>query len=144
MEYNIKYTSEYFLKLQIHKHYLLTRKVFSWHSSSAQVFITRSSSKLDHHWIITGSLSNMDHHWIIIITAPAISSKWCYLSIILIIGIYTDPSLFHAGCRSQHLYSTMGGLACHHVEKAQCLHLTMGGPTCHHVRNSQHLHPAAW
>ena len=37
------------LKLQIHQHSLLTRKVFSWHSSSARVFITWSSSKLDHH-----------------------------------------------------------------------------------------------
>ena len=71
------------MKLQIHQHSLLTRKVFSWHSSSTQVFITGSSSKLD----------------IIIITAPAISSEWCYLSILLVIGSSTDPSLFHVGCR---------------------------------------------
>ena len=62
----IRYTSEYIPKLQIHKHSLLTRKVFSWHSSSTQVFIIGSSSKLDHHhhWIIikVGSSSSLDHH----------------------------------------------------------------------------------
>ena len=43
----MKYTIEYIPKLQIHQHSLLTRKVFSWHNSLAQVFVTRSS--LDHH-----------------------------------------------------------------------------------------------
>ena len=85
--YNIRYTREYIPKLQIHQHSLLTRKVFSWHNSSAQVFITRSSSNLDHHWII------------IIITASSISIKWCYLSILLITGSSTEPTLFHVGCR---------------------------------------------
>ena len=53
LKYNKKYTSEYIPKLQIHQRSLLTRKVFSRHNSSSQVFITRSS--LDHHqsWIIT-------------------------------------------------------------------------------------------
>ena len=62
----------------------------------------------------------MDHHqsWIIIIIAPAILSKWCYLSILLVIGSSTEPSLFHVGCRPslhvglhllQHLYLNMGG-----------------------------------
>ena len=107
MKYNIRYTSEYILKLQIHQHSLLTRKVFSWHSSLAKVFITRSLSKLDHH-----------QRWIVIITTSAISSKWCYLSILLVIGSSTEPALFHVGCRPnlhvglhllQHLYLTMGG-----------------------------------
>ena len=47
----IKYTSEYIPKLQIHQHSLLTRKVFSRHNSSAQVFITRSLLSLDHHQV---------------------------------------------------------------------------------------------
>ena len=41
----------------------------------------------------------MDHHQIIIITASAISVNYCYLSILLIIGSSTEPSLFHASCR---------------------------------------------
>ena len=80
-QWNTIYTSEYILKSQIHQHSLLTRKVFSWHNSSAQVFFSGSTSKLDHHWIIikagssldhhqswimTGSSSKLDHHWIII------------------------------------------------------------------------------
>ena len=94
----IKYKSEYILKLQIHQHSLLTRKVFSRHNLSTQVFfsvsyesssssrhlhiqvifIFRSSSSsihlhldLDHHWIwiITGTSSlDLDHHSISIIT----------------------------------------------------------------------------
>ena len=87
MKYNIKYTSEYILNLQIHQHSLLTRKVFSWHNSSTQVFITGSSSKLDHH-----------QSWIIIIIVSSISLKWCYLSILLVIGSSTDPAFFHVGC----------------------------------------------
>ena len=107
------------MKLQIHQHSLFTSKVFSWHSSSTQVFITGSSSKLDHHqsWIIikVGSYSKLDHNWIIIIiTAPDILRKWCYLSILLIIGSSIEPTLFHASCRPslhvglfQHLYLTL-------------------------------------
>ena len=60
----IRYTSEYISKLQIHQHSLLTRKVFSWHNSSAQVFL--SGSCLDHHWIIIKIGSSLEHHWIII------------------------------------------------------------------------------
>ena len=62
----IRYTSEYIPKLQIHKHSLLTRKVFSQQNSSAQVFFSRSP--LDHHqiWMIIGSSSKLYHHWIII------------------------------------------------------------------------------
>ena len=73
----------------------------------------------------------MDHHWIIIIiTTPAISSKWCYLSILIVIGSYTNPTLFHAGCRpSLHLG----------IHVLQCLYSTMGGPPYHHVRKA---HPA--
>ena len=78
MKYNIKYTSEYIPKLQIHQHSLLTRKVFSWHNSSS----------LDRH-----------QSWIIIIIVDAISSKWCYLSNLLVIGSSIYPTLFHAICR---------------------------------------------
>ena len=42
----------------------------------------------------------MDHHWIIIIIiASAISIKWCYLSILLVRGSSTEPTLCHVGCR---------------------------------------------
>ena len=76
-KYNI---SEYILKLQIHQHSLLTRKVFSRHNLSAQVlfsissgsssshlhlqviFIVKSSLDLDHHWIIIKVGSSLDHH----------------------------------------------------------------------------------
>ena len=79
----------------------------------------------------------MDHHengsslnCIIIIIDPAISSKWCYLSILLVIVSSTDPTLFHVGCRPilhvglhiiQHLYLTQS------ERPSQHLHLTMGG-----------------
>ena len=43
--YNI---SEYIPKIKINQHSLLTRKVFSQHNSSTQVFVTGSSS-LDYH-----------------------------------------------------------------------------------------------
>ena len=87
----IRNTSEYILKLQLHQHSLLTRKVFARHNLSAQVFFSvsfwlssglrhiqvififksssssshRQSSNLDHLliWIIMGH-----HHWIWIIT----------------------------------------------------------------------------
>ena len=121
----IKYASEYILKLQIHQHSLLTRNIFSRHNSSTQVFITGSSSKLDHYWII-------------IITAYAISIKWCYLLILLVTGSYTEPTLFHVGFRPilhvglhllQHLYLTMGGThPTSMLERpAQHLYLTMRG-----------------
>ena len=79
----MKYISEYIRKLQIHQHSLLTRKVFSRHKSSAQVFIIGSSSKLDHH----------QHLCCFYI------KQWCYLSNIIVIGISTKPTLFHVGCR---------------------------------------------
>ena len=99
----MKYSSEYIPKLQIHQHSLLTRKVFFRHNSSAKVLVTGSSSKLEHYWIIT-------------ITASAISIKWCYLSILLVIGSSIELTPFHASCRLslhvgihhiQHLYLTM-------------------------------------
>ena len=61
--------------------------------------IIGSSSKMDHHWIIIKTISLIDHHWIIIITASTILIKWCYLSILLIIGSSIEPALFHVGCR---------------------------------------------
>ena len=85
----IRYTSGYISKLQIHQHSLLTRKVFSRHNLSAQVFFSissrsssshlhlqvififkSSSSSLDHHWIWiiieSGSSLDLEHHWIVI------------------------------------------------------------------------------
>ena len=78
----IRNTSEYITKLQLHQHSLLTRKVFSRHNLSAQVFFlvsSRSSSRPRHLQVIfiwiqiitrSGSSSlDLDHHsiWIIII-----------------------------------------------------------------------------
>ena len=71
---------EYILKLQIHQHSLLTRKVLSQHNISEEVFFvvssgssssylclqvififkSSSSSDLDHHWT---SPLDLDHHW---------------------------------------------------------------------------------
>ena len=63
--------SEYILNLQLHQHSLLTRKVFSRHNLSAQVFFSvssrSSSSHLHQVWIISGS-SSLDHHLIWIVT----------------------------------------------------------------------------
>ena len=113
----MKYTSEYILKLHIHQHSLLTRKVFSQHNLSAQVFfsISSESSSSPRHlqvifiwiWIITGSRSSsldLDHHWIWIISGSRTSlldhHHGCYLLILLVIGSSTEPALFHVGCRS--------------------------------------------
>ena len=107
----IEYTSEYILKLQIHQHSLLTRKVFSRHNSSKH-----KSSSLDYHWNI------------IIITASIILINWCYLSILLIKGSSTEPALFHVGLQLLHnLYLTMGGThPTSMLERpTQHLHLTM-------------------
>ena len=68
--YNIRYRSECILKIQINQHSLLTRKVFSWHSSSVKFFVTGSfikfgsSSSLDHDQsrIIMKDGSSLDHH----------------------------------------------------------------------------------
>ena len=90
--YNIRYTSEYILKLQIHQHFLLTRKVFSRHNLSAHVFfsVSSGSSMSFHHVHLrfififklssssshlhiqvififkSSSSSDLDHHWNII------------------------------------------------------------------------------
>ena len=83
----IRYTNEYILKLQIHHHSLLNRKVFSRHNLSAQVFLSVSSGSSSSHlhrqfivksssssrhvhcqdiFIKSGSSLDLDHHWIII------------------------------------------------------------------------------
>ena len=123
-------TSEYIPKFQLHQHSLLTRKVFSQHNLSSQVFFSvssrsssspchlhlqvififnsSSSSTHIHHriWIITRSRSSsldLDHHWIWIISGSGRSlldhHHGCYLLILLVTGIYTEPALFHVGCR---------------------------------------------
>ena len=134
MKYNKKYTSEYIPKLQIHQHSLLTRKVFSWHSSSTQVFITGSSSKLDHH-----------HHCFRYLEQMVLS-----LNSTRHRKFYRTNHFFHAGCMPRlhvgihllrHLYMTMGGTHPTSMSErpAQHLYLTMGGSACHHVRKAQHL-----
>ena len=93
----IRNISEYILKLQLHQHSLLTRKVLSQHNLLAQVFFSvssessstshhlhlqfififshlsygsRSSLNMDHHWL---SSLDLDHHLIWIITAGSSS-----------------------------------------------------------------------
>ena len=140
----MKYRSEYIPKLQIHQHSLLTRKVFSRHNLSAQIFFSvsfGSSSSHLHHQVIfikSGSSLDLDHYWIIIIiTASTISIKWCYLCILLIIGSSIKPTLFHVGCKpSLHVF----------LHLLQHLYLTMGGthPSSMSERHAQHSHPLAW
>ena len=74
----IRYTSEYILKLQLHQHSLLTRKVFSRHKLSAQFFF---SYHLDHHQIFVIFI------WIYIITRSVSSSLDLYHHSIWIITI---------------------------------------------------------
>ena len=69
----MKYISEYIPKLQLHQHSLLTRKVFSRHNLSAQVFFSGSSSKLDHYLIKIKVGSSLDHHQSYIITGSSSS-----------------------------------------------------------------------
>ena len=64
------------------------------------IFIIGSGSSLD---IITGSGSSLDldHHYWIIITRSRSSlghHHRCYLWILLVIGTFTEPVLFHTGC----------------------------------------------
>ena len=92
----IRDMDEYIPKLQLHQHSLLTRKVFSWHNLSAQVFFSvssRSSSGIHHLQIhlhlqvifiykSSSSISHLywiwiimeHHHWIWIITRSG--SSW--------------------------------------------------------------------
>ena len=100
------------------------------------------------------SLSRGHHqNWIIIITSPTILRKWFHLSILLVIGSYTKPSLFHVGCRpSLHvglhllyqLYLAMGGTHPTSMSErpAQHLYLTMGEthPTSMSERHAQNSH----
>ena len=130
----MKYKSEYILKLQKHQHSLLTRKVFSCHNSSAHVFFSGSSSKLDHHQIIIKVGSSLDHH----------HHCFRYLDqMVLSLNStrhrkFYKPTLFHVGCRPslhvglhllQYLYLTMGGTHPASMSKipSQHLYLTMGG-----------------
>ena len=110
---------EYIPKLQLHQHSLLTRKVFSRHNLSAQVFffVSSGSSLSSRHfdlqiifiwiWIITRSGSSsldLDHHLIWIIITGSGSSlldhhHGFYLMILLVTGISIEPTLFQACCR---------------------------------------------
>ena len=72
----IIYTSECIPKLQIYQHSLLTRKVFSRHNLSAQVFFSVSS----------GSSSSPHHLQVIFIFKSSSSSSYLHLKVIFIIG----------------------------------------------------------
>ena len=67
-----KKSSEYISKLQLHQHSLLTRKAFSRHNLTAQVFffVSYGSSSSYHHL----HLQVIFHHWIWIITRSGSSS----------------------------------------------------------------------
>ena len=153
MKYNIKYTIKYIPKLQIHQHSLLTRKVFSWHSSSIQVFTTTSSSKLDHHqrWIIiqVGSSSKLDHHHHclryleeMVLSLNSTRHRKFYRAILagcrhsLHVGIHIfntyiwpweEPILPPCHKGTTITYDHGRNQSCHHVRKEQHLHLNMGG-----------------
>ena len=115
-------------EVTLHQHSLLTRKVFSRHNLTTQVFFSvssgsssslhhlhlqvisifnsYSSSSHIHHriWIIIGSRSSsldLDHHsiWIIIAGSSSLDHHGCYLMILLVTGRSTEPALFHVGCR---------------------------------------------
>ena len=69
----IRYTFAYIPKLQIHQHSLLTRKIFSRHSLSAQFFFSVSSGSSSSHLhlqfiFMIKSRSSLDHHQVSIIT----------------------------------------------------------------------------
>ena len=70
-------------EVKIHQHSLLTRKVFSWQNSSAKVFFSRSSLKLDHHWIIIKSRSSLDYHqrWIITRSSSKLDHHWIIIKV---------------------------------------------------------------
>ena len=74
----IRYTSEYIPKLQLHQHSLLTRKVFSRHNLSAQVFFSVSSGSSSSHlrlqvvFIVKSSSSSLDHHLVLSITGSSL------------------------------------------------------------------------
>ena len=104
---------EYIMKLQLHQHSLLTRKVFSRHKLLAQVFfsVSSGSSLSSHHlhlqvifiwiWIITWSGSSsldLDHHyWIWIITRSGSTLVLSHDSSRH--RNFYKASPFHAGCR---------------------------------------------
>ena len=106
MKYNIRYTSEYIQKLQINQHSLLTRKVFSRHNLSSQVFFSVSSGLSSSHlhlqvififkssspsshlhcqviFIFKSSSSSLDHHLIWIITGSSLSLDHHWIIIII-------------------------------------------------------------
>ena len=94
-------TDEYIPKLKIHQHFLLTRKVFSRHNLSAQVFffVSSESSSSFHHlhleflFILKSSSYSghlhldLDHHliWIIITESRSSSLDLDHHSIWIII-----------------------------------------------------------
>ena len=141
------------MKLQLHQHSFLIRKVFSRHNLSAQVFfsVSSGSSLSPHHlqvificiWIITwfGSSSlDLDHLWFWNISIGS-SSQVLSLDSSHHRKFYR-ASPFHVGCRPSL-----------HVGLLQCLYMTLSqngppnthiwpcGNQCHNpVRKAQNSH----
>ena len=76
---------EYILNLKSHQHSLLTRKVFSRHNLSAQVFFSVSS----------GSSSSPRHLQVIFIFKSYSSSNHIHLQVIFIFKSYSSSSHLH-------------------------------------------------
>ena len=81
----MNYTTGYIPKLQIHQHSLLTRKVFSRHNLSAQVFFSVSSR----------SSSSPRHLQVIFIFKSYSSSSYLHLQVIFIFGSGSSLDLDH-------------------------------------------------
>ena len=142
----MKYTSEYIPKLQIHQHSLLTRKVFSWHNSSTQVFLSilSRSSLSSHHLHLqvififklsssrSGSSLDLDHHW-------------CYLMILLVTRSSTEPALFHVVCKpSLHVGIFPALISDLLVRKAHPALTSDHVVNYNHIRKAQHLYLSTW
>ena len=78
----IRNTSEYISKLQLHQHSLLTRKVFSRHNLSAQVFFSISSrSSSSSKSSSSSSHLHLQVIWIQIISQSGSSQNWIWIII---------------------------------------------------------------
>ena len=145
----IRNTSEYILKLELHQHSLLARKIFSRHNLLAQVFFSVSSglSLSPHHLHLQvisifkspSSSSNLhldlDHHHQIQIIPPSGSYLDMDHPSIQIISVGSS-SLYHHGCYLMILLITgsstepaLSHVGCRpslHVGLLQGLYLTLG------------------
>ena len=114
--------------------------IFIFKSSSSR---SGSSLNLDHRhwiWIISeASYLYLDHPsiWIISTRSSTLNLHRCYLVILLVTGSFTEPSLFHAGCRASHHVGLLQRLYLTYSSEwlAQHLHMTYS-----FERHTQHLH----